>query len=75
MPTQCLLFDKLNEQSFKGGQNHEQLCENLLEKVNEKLGGINTRTNPGSALKLKNLKANKYMFFGADVIHSTNCKQ
>ncbi|CAF1253033.1 unnamed protein product [Didymodactylos carnosus] len=79
--TQCLLYSKLMEQIDKfnrtqRGNPHrilDNMCENLVKKVNFKLNGQNTAVNLDVPLCKKKSKTDMYMFFGADVLHPHRC--
>ena len=86
--TQCLLYSKLQEQidrftrTKRGSPDRilDNMCENLLRKINFKMQGINTKVdlpinkngNTTASARLKNEDA--WQFMGADVVHPL-CRQ
>ena len=89
--TQCLLYSKLEEQmerfrrTQRGSPDRilDNMCENLLRKINFKLQGtntkvhlpINTSSNATTATaSTKSKKEDAWQFMGADVLHPI-CRQ
>ncbi|CAF3322893.1 unnamed protein product [Rotaria socialis] len=87
--TQCLLYSKLQEQMDKfqrRPRGHpdrilDNMCENLLRKINFKLQGINTQVDlhiktiaSSGVASAKPKKEDAWQFMGADVIHPV-CRQ
>ncbi|CAF0808695.1 unnamed protein product [Rotaria sordida] len=86
--TQCLLYSKLEEQMdrFQRTQRGhpdrilDNMCENLLRKINFKMQGINTkvelpiRTTNGIVASATSKTEDIWQFMGADVIHPV-CRQ
>ena len=86
--TQCLLYSKLQEQMSKFQRNPrgspdrilDNMCENLLRKINFKMQGINTQvdlpfhTSSHDASSAKSKGEDAWQFMGADVIHPV-CRQ
>ncbi|CAF2681440.1 unnamed protein product [Rotaria sp. Silwood2] len=64
--TQCVNFQALERNMNK----LEMYVENISQKINGKLGGINGVINIKSALS-RSSREDLFMFFGADVTHST----
>ncbi|CAF1190043.1 unnamed protein product [Rotaria sordida] len=64
--TQCVNFQALERNMNK----LDMYVENLSQKINGKLGGINGVVNIKSALSHSS-REDLFMFFGADVTHST----
>ncbi|CAF1275341.1 unnamed protein product [Didymodactylos carnosus] len=85
--TQCVSAHKLIEQSNRKTKMptspvalFDNYCENLLRKINYKMNGINIQVNLKQALSKQhqqpaNKQTPRIMFFGADVIHPTNCTE
>ncbi len=87
--TQCLLYSKLQEQMDRFARTQrgspdrilDNMCENLLRKINFKLQGINTKValpiktsgNSDTASARKKIE-DAWQFMGADVIHPV-CRQ
>jgi hypothetical protein len=67
--TQCIDSSKIRGPGLKS------YCENLLRKINVKNGGINTKINFNGTLNGKISENDRWMVFGADVIHPTNVSQ
>lgn len=90
--TQCLLYSKLQEQmerfqrTQRGSADRilDNMCENLLRKINFKMQGTNTKvqlpinasgtTNTTAAASAKSKKEDVWQFMGADVLHPI-CRQ
>ena len=85
--TQCLLYSKLQEQMERFARNPrgsadrilDNMCENLLRKINFKMQGTNTKVqlpvNMSSATaSAKTTNEDAWQFMGADVIHPV-CRQ
>lgn len=87
--TQCLLYSNLQEQIARFNRNPgrgspdrilDNMCENLLRKINFKMQGKNTKVNlPLSTTKHNAASAvskteDAWQFMGADVIHPV-CRQ
>ena len=84
--TQCLLYSKLQEQmdrfqrTQRGSADRilDNMCENLLRKINFKMQGTNTKVE--LPIKINSTASNKvtkedaWQFMGADVIHPV-CRQ
>ncbi|CAF1041399.1 unnamed protein product [Rotaria sordida] len=64
--TQCIDMEAL----VKNIGNLNMYVDNLSQKINSKLGGINSVVNTKLALS-RSSKEDLFMFFGADVTHST----
>ncbi|CAF1565590.1 unnamed protein product [Adineta ricciae] len=64
--TQCIDMNALK----KNTNNFSMYVDNLSQKINGKLGGINSFVNTKLALS-RSSKEDVFMFFGADVTHST----
>ena len=87
--TQCLLYSKLQEQMDRFARNQrgspdrilDNMCENLLRKVNFKMQGRNTEVNlpfkmsngVGTA-SVNSKRGDAWQFMGADVLHPV-CRQ
>ncbi|CAF2760829.1 unnamed protein product [Rotaria sp. Silwood2] len=86
--TQCLLYSKLQEQMEKFQRTQrghpdrilDNMCENLLRKINFKMQGINTtvhlpiHTANGTTASATSKTEDAWQFMGADVIHPV-CRQ
>ncbi|CAF1229453.1 unnamed protein product, partial [Didymodactylos carnosus] len=70
--TQCCLYSKIISQSRQRTP-FSQYSENIAREINSKLDGENVRIDLDQIMKEKG--KSHYMFFGADVIHSTNCTE
>ncbi|CAF0780555.1 unnamed protein product [Adineta steineri] len=86
--TQCLLYSKLQEQMDRFARTQrgspdrilDNMCENLLRKINFKMQGINTQvslpmpTTDASSKSVKSKNEDAWQFMGADVLHPV-CRQ
>ena len=87
--TQCLMYCKLDEQMERFARTQrgsadrvlDNMCENLLRKINFKMQGINTKVNLPITTASNNTTSTKskaiedaWQFMGADVIHPV-CRQ
>ena len=52
-----------------------QYLQNLVQKFNAKLGGVNGRVSLTRALTSSSTRDDVFMFFGADVTHTTCSKE
>ncbi|CAF4338591.1 unnamed protein product, partial [Rotaria sordida] len=64
--TQCVNFQSLQRNSGK----YRMYVQNLSQKINAKIGGINGIVNLKAALSHSSHE-DLFMFFGADVTHTT----
>ncbi len=87
--TQCLLYSKLQEQMDRFARTQrgspdrilDNMCENLLKKINFKMQGINTKVDLpiktggcNAATSARPKLEDAWQFMGADVIHPV-CRQ
>lgn len=84
--TQCLMYSKLQDQMDRFARTQrgspdrilDNMCENLLRKINFKMQGINTKVElpikTSGATSIKPKTEDAWQFMGADVLHPV-CRQ